>query len=134
MREKKTMKKVAEEALAACTKDNGCLMYPVFNQAGYATCYIGRVKRSLARVVLCVHTNKPIDYTENGVRMEAGHLSQFVCYGRNCIKPEHLVWQTPEQNAQQREAEELLRSHEGWGFAEANINFIRKLLSYARKR
>ena len=131
----KTMEEIVKEALDKTTPDNNgeCRMYPVFNKSGYATCYVGRVKRSLSRVVLCVTTGKPLDYSVNGVRMEAGHLSRYVCLGGNCIRPEHLVWQTPEQNAAQREAEELLAACEQDALGKHDP-FIEKLLAYIKSQ
>ena len=134
MKKKKTIEQIVRDAEGACTNDNGCLMYPVFNNEGYATCYVDRVKRSLARVVLCFYSGRPLDYTVDGVRMEAGHLSQFVCYGGNCINHRHLVWQTPEENTRQREAEEVIASHDGTTRDEANANFLRKLLAYTNQQ
>jgi len=132
----KTMEQVVEEAMQHVTREkyNGgeCWLYPVFNKAGYAICFVGRVRRSLSRVVLCVHSGKPINYKVNGVRMEAGHLSRYVCIGGNCINPEHLVWQTPEQNAQQREAEELLATVDNE--LGKHDSFLAKLIAYNKSQ
>ena len=86
----------------------GCWVYPTTNDTGYGVTSVGGKSTSASRLVLCCATNKPLDYKEDGVFMEACHRTPL-CRYRACCNPEHLYWDTKANNAQRRELERQAR-------------------------
>ena len=77
---------------------NGCILWPYAkHSAGYARIHQGPRLVPVAAVVL-EHVVGP----KPGPEYSAGHAPHDICGNRGCIAPEHLSWQTWDEQAANR--------------------------------
>jgi hypothetical protein len=94
----------AIEAIGDSIKHGECWCYPTTASDGYSKIRVGNKTTTASRLVLCVATDKPLDYG-----MDACHRTPL-CRHKNCINPEHLFWDTHAENCKRRELERRARA------------------------
>ena len=91
------------EAIGDSIKRGECWCYPNTAPDGYSRIRVAGKNTTASRLLLCVATNKPLDYG-----MDACHRTPL-CRFKNCINPEHLYWETHAENCRRRELERRAR-------------------------
>ena len=76
--------------------NDGCWLWNgALNEKGYARCSINCKVYKVHRVMLAWDQG-------DQPTLEAGHVAHEICSNRNCVKPEHLCWQTHAENINQQ--------------------------------
>ena len=94
----------AIEVIGDSVKRGECWCYPHTAPDGYSRVRITGKNTTASRLVLCVATNKALDYD-----MDACHRTPL-CRFKNCINPDHLYWETHAENCRRRELERRARA------------------------
>lgn len=112
--EYKQVLKILREAKRVAHAGGCCWLHHEKNDAGYATTSVwagtGKKRKTViaSRLVLCYMGKPPRPYSLAENPDNAGHRTPIMCQNKNCIKPEHLYWESLEDGLTKRAKDKKL--------------------------